>query len=279
MAILANRRRITVPSTEILRFLFSCFKKFIAFVLIAISLQLLYSTTPQKKISGIILEMQGSMMYVVFSVCDIVIERINELAQTLNYFKDLESKNAELELEITRLRSMQSMNNSIQYENAEFRKLLPIVQEQNFNCIIARLLSISINAFSQTGVIAAGKNQGVDVDQIVTSAEGLIGKITEVSDNYSKVMLINDFNSRIPVITSISHERGILVGGKELNMLYLRSDHSINIGESLITSGDGIVYPYGLEVAKVERLKNGNIVARSIIDWSNIGFVVIQKLP
>lgn len=278
MAILENRYKVNDQTKELSKLVSFCtLKKFLAIGLVFLSLQTIHFGLP-KPIHNITFELSSNLIHASLSICEVIIKPVNNLNQIFSYFKDLETENAELKIEIANLKRLKSINNALQMENAEFRKILQIVRDIEPNYTMARLLSVSINAYSQTALIAAGSNDKVEVNQVVTSSDGvLIGKIIEVGSKYSKVMLVSDFNSRIPVITSISRERAILAGGKKLSLLYFKDNHNITVGESLITSGDGTIYPYGIEVANITKADEEGILAKSLLDFTKVNFVIIQQ--
>jgi rod shape-determining protein MreC len=192
------------------------------------------------------------------------------------YFQDLAKKNIELQLEIARLRHLQNNLDSISAENIALKDLLMVAKEEEFEYVTAKLLSVSFNPFSKTALISAGQKYGIEVDQIVVNAQGLVGKVTEVSSNYAKVMLISDVNSRIPVTASSSREKGILAGsGDKSRMLYLPDNHLMQEDERIITSGHGNIYPAGILVGYVSKITGNEVIINNAADLSKTEFVQI----
>ena len=92
-------------------------------------------------------------------------------------------------------------------------------------------------------------------------------------------MLLNDPNSRVPVITSTSRERGILAKqGDNMLLIYLSEDHKVEIGELIYTSGDGKIYPYGLLVGKIYKIDNDGIFVKLSANLNNLDFVTVQSI-
>ncbi|MGL4226498.1 MAG: rod shape-determining protein MreC, partial [Rickettsia sp.] len=210
MAILANRVKNSSNSLELIRIISNTLKRF--FVIFGLGLSVYLFFTAPKKISSISLEVTGSIVSTGLAVYEDIFEYINSIAQKFAYFQDLERKNIELKLEIARLQHLQSEVESVRAENIALKDLLTIAEEEEFEYIITKLLSVSFNPFSRTALISAGKKQGIEPDQIVVNSGKLIGKVIEVSNNYAKVMLIGDVNSRIPIKANSSREQGILAG-------------------------------------------------------------------
>jgi rod shape-determining protein MreC len=91
------------------------------------------------------------------------------------------------------------------------------------------------------------------------------------------MMMIDDNNSRVPIITSISKERGILVSnGDFLKVIYLRENHNIVLGEEILTSGDGQIYPNGLKVAKVVKVADNDVFATASFNSNNLEYIQVE---
>jgi rod shape-determining protein MreC len=118
----------------------------------------------------------------------------------------------------------------------------------------------------------------VKLDNIVRGRSGLIGRISEVSENYSTVLLVSDHNSRIPVVASTSKVKGIIARqGDDLKIIHLEEDHNLAVGETVYTSGDGKIFPKGIPVATVVRVENNTAFIETIEQFNKIEFVVIES--
>lgn len=275
MAIIANRVKNSSSAFELIKSIIAIIKRFFIIFLLGISLYIFISAP--KKLSNISLEIVGEILSASLAVYEDIFECVNSVHKQLVYFQDLAKKNMELQLELARLQRLQSNLDSLQAENSELKELLTVVKEEEFKFITAKLLNLTFNPFSKTAMISAGKKHGIAIDQVVTNVNGLVGRITEVSDNYAKIMLINDNNSRIPVTASISREKAILAGnGDGGQMLYLPYNHLIQKNERILTSGYGNVYPAGILVGHVSKITEKNEVIVDIAaDLSKTEFVQV----
>lgn len=277
MAIVANRARSANNLYEYVQFIIILVKRINIIIFIVLSMYLLYFTKT-KSFSNVILEVTGRCISSSLILYEQIIHQINTISSRVKYFHDLESENIELKLEIARLTMQQSDIQSIGIENVTLRKLLSVVKDIKHPYTTARLLTVVFTPFGRTAIIGAGLNHGIKPDQIVTNGEWLIGRVVNASDHYSEVALISDANSRIPVITEISRERGILAGNNaRINLVYLQDNHLIQTGERVLTSGDGAVYPPGIVVAKIVAVKHGKILVESELDLHKTDFVTIYS--
>lgn len=274
MALLANRIKRSSKMVEFARFILVTLRRvFVLFFVIA--LLYLFFAAP-KRFSSISLEVVGHVIFGGLLIHENIFKQINLITQNFIYLRDLARENIELQLEVARLRKLQSNIYLIQSENKELKKLLSVVEEEQYNYVSAKLLSVSLNPFSKTALVSAGVRHGVEVDQIVTNSEGLVGRVIQVSNNYSKIILVNDVNSRIPITTVSSKEKGIMSGyGNGSKILYLSKNHLVQKGEKVITSGYGNIYPYGITVGYVKKANAEKVLVKPVVDLSKTEFVSI----
>lgn len=280
MALLENRYKY--QSKNILKHLVTVLTKFrlvtaIFIIIVSICTMHLSNTTHVK---AIVLENTGQILETSLSVLNYI---SNAYANLLQYFKSLDHlkrDNAELNSRISYLQDVEQKLVILNAENQRLKNFISFSGEKFNNSITTRLLSISSTPYNKLGIISAGFNQGIEKNNVVYDNHGLIGRVIEVSNNYSKILLLADSNSKIPVISSISQERAILVGGGSDNYavkpLYLDENTKVQPGEIFVTSGDGQYYPYGIAVAKVTAINNGDIHLTLCSNLNRVEFVKVK---
>ena len=226
MAILANRVKIRNNLVELSKFAIYSIRKFFVLMLVVTSCYLLYFSTPRLLVNGL-LEATGRLLSVGTLIYQESIQTSKWMYGKLSYFKDLETENLRLKLKLSSLEGTRRLALRAQSENLALKNILNVTKEVTYNFITAKIIGTSINPFANSVMIQAGTKDGINVNNIVRGKAGLIGRIIEVSTNYATVMLINDHNSRIPVVTSNSKIRGILARqGDHLKMIYLENNHN-----------------------------------------------------
>lgn len=169
----------------------------------------------------------------------------------------------------------------IESENRSLRELLSIPSDPTFPFITARVVAVGQGSFIRTAIINAGNQAGITKGQVVTNHQGLVGRVTEVSQYASRVLLLTDMNSHIPVISSQSQERGILKGNNSENMTisFLTENHQLQEGELIFTSGDGDLFPPGILAGVVSEIHPHKAVIEPAVDWHQLQHIhVIQSL-
>lgn len=166
-------------------------------------------------------------------------------------------------------------------ENIRLKRLLKFDKDPLYVERSARVVGQTGGVFRNTILINAGHDSDVRKGQAVVSEHGLVGRIIEVSQNVSRVLLVTDLNSKIPVLTNQSRERAILKGNgtSPPELLYVSGVGAIADGETVITSGDGEVYPFGVEVGRVQQSEAGRYTILPFSKWHALEFVSILQQP
>lgn len=190
----------------------------------------------------------------------------------------LRAENAKLKADNIRLKEWYQTALMLQAENKSLQDLLSLKADISASYISARVISDFKNAFVKTILINAGLDEGVKENQAVLSGEGMIGRVIEVGNNASRVLLLTDINSRIPVLVENSNQKAILTG-KNSDLLFFKHiprDSSLPDGARIVTSGDGGIFPPGLPVGRVVKDNQGIALVRPFSDMNRITYVRIM---
>ena len=108
----------------------------------------------------------------------------------------------------------------------------------------------------------------------------LVGKIIFVTKNNSKILLINDQNSSVPVQSVSGNFFAIMKGssdGKYLESSFIKDNKKPLLGDILVTSGRANIYPYNILVGKIIKITEEKIIALPFVDTKNLEFLQIVK--
>lgn len=187
-----------------------------------------------------------------------------------------------MQVEIERLRSenasllqWQNTSAALAHENRELRALLNYKPEPSAAYISARVIADTGGPYVRTLVVTAGHDDGVREGMAAMTGEGLVGRVIEVGAWSSRILLITDLNSRIPVIVAETGEHAVLAGNNEPQpkLLYLPQDAVVRPGSRVLTSGHGGVFPPGLPVGIVKSTARGEIVIEPLAAMGRINQV------
>jgi rod shape-determining protein MreC len=187
----------------------------------------------------------------------------------------LREENNILRAENERLLKWQNAARTLLAENRELRGLLGFTADPNASSVTARVIGDSGGAFVRSVLVNAGSREGVAKGNAALSGNGLLGRVAEVGQRSARILLINDLNSRIPVVVERSRERAILAGDNSVTprLLYLPSLTKIQVGDRIVTSGHGGVFPVGLPVGVVTSIKEEGVRVMPYADATNIEYV------
>ena len=166
---------------------------------------------------------------------------------------------------------------SLEKENRELRQLLHFKTEPNLAYISARVIADTGGAYVRGLIVTAGKTDGVRDGMAVMTGDGLIGRVVEVGDWSSRVLLISDLNSRIPVAVADTGDRAILAGDNspQPKLLFMPRDAVATSGARVVTSGHGGVFPPNLPIGVLQETARG---VYNVVPSADLGRVTYVRL-
>ncbi len=202
---------------------------------------------------------------------------VEDAAARVEHFLSVYEDNAALREENARLLHWQETARRLDAENREYQALLSTVVEARNAFVTARIIGMSSGAFVKTAILNAGRNDGVAVGQAVVSSDGMVGRIVEVGSRSSRVLLLTDLNSRAPVVVERNRAPAVLAGDNSniLSLLFAADGAAIQIGDRLVTSGEGGMLPPGLPIGAVTGQADGIWQVQPYVDPARVEHVRI----
>ncbi len=199
------------------------------------------------------------------------------LTRSLRETVALYQENDRLRAENATLMQWQEIAHQLQSENTALRSLAHYQPPATTFFVTAEVVGTAGGAFSRSLLINRGSADGVAEGQAAFSGEGLVGRIVEVGRRASRTLLISDLNSRIPVRIESTHERAILAGDNtsEPQLIYVPSRGGIHVGDRVVTSGDGGIFPPDLPVGIVASTDGDSIRVEPFTALSQIDYLRI----
>jgi len=167
-------------------------------------------------------------------------------------------ENTALREENGRLLRWRAVAEALESENARLREMLNLAPEEPARFITGRVIGDSGGSFLRSILVNTGARDGVRKGAAAVDGSGLLGRVAEVGERSSRILLLSDLNSRIPVLVGETRERAILAGDNsdQPKLAYLPAEISIAPGDLVITSGHGGAFPAGLPVGIVVRMND-----------------------
>lgn len=198
-------------------------------------------------------------------------KKTSEILNVYEENKQLHKENEELFLLKDKIRALQA-------ENTILKNLLHHLDVPDTQSYTARVIAENGSAFANSLILYLGdKAHLIKEGYPVVNSKGLIGRIDLVSGKYARVTLITDINSKIPVVSKKSRDRGILVGSNtpELKLIFTPLLAELHKGDILVTSGIGGGLPPDLPIARIDKVDVDTITARPLFSPNNLEIVKI----
>lgn len=159
-----------------------------------------------------------------------------------------------LERENRRLRQWEWRARRLERRLEHLRGLLNVVEEPALDFVTGQVIADARGPFARSILVNVGRENGVKSGYAVIDGGGLVGRVVHSGDNAARVILLNDFNSRIPVLVGPSAVRAVLVGDNtaEPRLRFLPRDARVFEGDAVFTSGHGGLFPRGLRIGAIE---------------------------
>ena len=166
-------------------------------------------------------------------------------------------ENAKLKTQLLLLQAKMQKTLSIESENHQLMQLLQASAKAGGRVLQAEILAVSPNPALHQVIIDKGSTQGVYLGQPVLDAYGIMGQVVQLGPLSSRILLLTDSQSAIPIEDSRSGVRAIAAGNShlgELELMGITRTSNVKKGDLLISSGLGQRYPYGYPVGTVSRI-------------------------
>ena len=211
-----------------------------------------------------------------------VTETIN-LARGFQSYAALQRQNRDLRDELQQMKAWKEAALRLRQENAKLLNLNKVRLDPALTVVTGKVLADSGSPFRQSVLLNVGGNRdGIMDGWAVTDGLGLVGRISGVGQRSSRVLLLTDSASHIPVTIQNSGQRAVLSGDNSpLPVLeFIETPEDVRPGDRVISSGDGGVFPAGLLVGDVVLARDGRLRLRLAADYERLEFLrVLRSRP
>lgn len=189
---------------------------------------------------------------------------------------NLRADNEKLRAENRRLLAWKNLAYKISDDKKQLEKLMNYVPSKERSYLTARVLADNGGNFSRSLIVEAGSNNGLKKGAVAMLPEGVFGRIVEVGPSVSRLLLITDYSSRIPVMIGEQRILGILTGdnSQQPKVISLPAEGiKVSVGDRVVTSGHAGVYPSGLPIGTVSAVGQSDVTVLPFTAKQNPEFV------
>jgi rod shape-determining protein MreC len=175
------------------------------------------------------------------------------------YLVGARKENEQLRHLVNRLNTEVVKNREAVHSNERLQKLLNLKDAVQAPTIVASIIGDDVTPWFRTVIIDRGAVDGVREGMPVIAAEGVVGRIVRVAANSSRLLLVTDHASAIAATVQRSRARGVVKGksGGICSLDFSQRGEDVKVGDVIVTSGIGGVFPKGLPLGEVTMVKKG----------------------
>ena len=253
----------------------SLWQRFAFATLIGMTLSLMVADQSDIKVFK---QIKMSAIHSLGTLLELGVETSTAARETFETLAELGKFKGELErlrLENNELKKWRYAAEALNSQNMALRDLHSFVPLPTIKSITGRIISYSGGAFTRSILINVGSKNGAKLGQAVMSSFALVGVLVEVADEYSRVLLITDLNSQIPVKIQNNGISGILIGDNSrlAKLFFLPQESVLAEGQIVTTSGRGGVLPPDLPIGLVKKTEGLKLVVEPFNDRVQSGYV------
>ena len=194
----------------------------------------------------------------------------------------LAEENARLRAQVEQLLAWRAEATRLEVENAALREVVhaqrrrPVPIERT-----AKVVADSRSPFVHTRLLNSGTREGVREGMAALGTGGLAGRVVDVGPHSARLLLLTDFNSRLPVLVLPSRDPAILSGdnGPRPRLDFMPLTPQVQAGDRVVTSGAAGLLPVGLPIGQVVRDEEGALRVRPALDWRDLDHVRLVRSP
>ena len=202
-----------------------------------------------------------------------------KLAQDYQSYEKLLEQNKELRRELQQMKSWKEAALQLEEENARLLDLNQLRLDSKLTHVSGIVIADSGSPFRQSVLLNIGSRDGIQDGWAAMDGLGLVGRISGVGSSTSRVILLTDNASQIPVIVQPSGQRAILMGDNSFAppVEFIENVDLVRPGDRIVTSGGGGVLPAGLLVGTLAMDPNGRLRARLAADYERLEFLKVLR--
>lgn len=233
------------------------------------------------KTDTVIIEKTSSLATdIVSPMIDVLVIPAKLVANAYDYFRELKQihkDNQKLRDENKELLLVQNRMRALEIENKILSNLLNYTPPSEATYTTSRVIAEEGDAFSHSLIAYTGASDNVKKGQVALSEKGVIGRVDKVGQMYSKIILVTDINSKIPVMVERTRVRGMLSGDNTATpkMIFIPLSAELTIGDRIITSGVAGVFPPGLPVGKISSIEKNEVKIKLFSNLERLEYIKI----
>jgi rod shape-determining protein MreC len=207
------------------------------------------------------------------------VTRVAGMVENWESYTNIYRQNQELRRELQQMKAWREAALQLEQENAKLLDLNNVRLDPKLTFVTGVVLADSGSPFRQSVLINVGSRDGIRDGWATTDGLGLVGRISGVGGSSSRVILLTDPASRVPVTIQPSGQRALLSGDNTAlpPVGFVEAPELVQPGDRVVSSGDGKVFPAGLLVGQVVMDSEGRLRVRLSADYRRLEFLRVLR--
>ncbi|EAR52014.1 Rod shape-determining protein, MreC [Oceanicola granulosus HTCC2516] len=203
---------------------------------------------------------------------------VNLVADFQSYQR-LAEQNADLRRELQQMKAWREAALQLEQENAKLRDLNQVSLDPELTWITGVVLADSGSPYRQSVLLNVGSRDGILDGWPVMDGIGLVGRISGVGRDTSRVILLTDTSSRVPITIQPSGHKAVLAGDNSATppIEFLENDAAVRPGDRVVSSGDGGVFPADILIGQVAMDTERRLRVRLAADYERLEFLRVMR--
>jgi rod shape-determining protein MreC len=209
----------------------------------------------------------------------IPVTKLADMVAGFQSYASLYDQNQELRRELQRMKSWKEAAVQLEQQNAKLLSLNQVRLDPKLTSVSGVVLADSGSPFRQSVLLNVGFRDGIVDGWATMDGLGLVGRISGVGDRTARVILLTDASSRIPVTIQPTGQKAMLVGDNTAAppIEFLETPEQVRPGDTVVSSGDGGIFPSGLLVGSVFADSDRRLRVRLAADYERLDFLRVLR--
>lgn len=207
------------------------------------------------------------------------VTRTADMIADFQSYTRIYEQNQELRRELQQMKSWKEAALQLEQENARLLDLNKVRLDPKFTFVTGVVLVDSGSPFRQSVLLNVGARDGIRDGWATMDGLGLVGRISGVGQSTSRVILLTDSNSRLPITIQPSGQKAILSGDNTPRPVleFLEHADQVRPGDRVVSSGDGGIFPAGLLVGEAVLGADGRLRVTLAADYERLEYLRVLR--
>jgi rod shape-determining protein MreC len=209
------------------------------------------------------------------------VTRVARMFEDFQSYTRIYDQNQELRRELQQMKAWREAAIQLEQENARLLDLNKVRLNAQLTEVTGVVLTDNGSPFRRSVLLNVGARDGIVDGWATMDGLGLVGRISGLGDRTSRVILLTDSNSRVPVTIQPSGQKALLVGDNSLAppIDIVENIEDVRPGDRVVSSGDGKVFPADILVGQIAQGPDGRLRVRLAADYGRLEFLRVLRNP